>query len=144
MWSVAQCESIYSAGLMCRRHRSYHRVVLPGEHGQAVLVFAEELLDFRAHALGLALQRDDDDGMADELHQAQEALSVQANTRDEHSAENDGNSDLVWRSWCSTLPDLKLLVHQSCSRYAWESSTMRRRERLMFVSSSADGSVDTL
>lgn len=43
-----------------------------------------------------------------------------------------------------TCPDLKLLVHQSCSRYAWESSTMRRRERLMFMSSSADGSGDAL
>ena len=35
---------------------------------------------------------------------------------------------------------LKLLLHQSCSRYATESTTMRRRHRLTFMIRSAEGS----
>lgn len=35
---------------------------------------------------------------------------------------------------------LKLLLHHSCSRYATESTTMRRRHRLTFMMRSADGS----
>lgn len=36
--------------------------------------------------------------------------------------------------------DLKLSQHQSCSMYAKERTTIRRRERLMFINSSAEGS----
>lgn len=46
-------------------------------------------------------------------------------------------SPLLWELLCSYL---KLLLHQSCSRYATESTTMRRRQRLTFMMRSAEGS----
>lgn len=64
--------------VVCRRRGAHHRVVLPCENGQAVLVLAELLLDLGPHAFGLALQRDEDDGMPTQLNQVQEALSAQA------------------------------------------------------------------
>lgn len=47
----------------------------PREHGQTVLVLADQLLDVRPHALGLTLQQDDDGGVLTQLQQVQEALS---------------------------------------------------------------------
>lgn len=67
--------SLFAELRLCASH---HRVVLPGEHGQAVLVLAELLLHLGPHAFGLTLQRDEDHGVPDQLHQVQEALPVQA------------------------------------------------------------------
>ncbi|TNN87039.1 hypothetical protein EYF80_002794 [Liparis tanakae] len=47
-------------GVMIIMMNSYHRVVPPGEDGEAVLVLSEQLLDLRPHAFGLTLQQDED------------------------------------------------------------------------------------
>lgn len=60
----------HPAGFYCR---SYHRVVPPGEYGEAVLVLTEQLLDLRPHAFGLTLQHDED-GPLTQLQQLQKAL----------------------------------------------------------------------
>lgn len=95
---MTQSESICSGGVVCRRCGPHHRVVLPGENGQAVLVLAELLLDLGPHAFGLALQRDEDDGMATQLNQVQEALPGSSTRAHMHSTAGDGNTDLMWQS----------------------------------------------
>lgn len=70
-------------------------------------VLADQLLDVRPHAFGLTLQHDDDGRMLAQLQQAQEALSESSlNT----------NTDMRWWKESQSQPDLKLAVHQSCSK----------------------------
>lgn len=73
---------------------SYHRVVLPGEDREAVLVIIEQLLDLRPHAFGLTLQQDED-GLRTQLQQVQKTLSENTHrVRIGHSG--DSNTDLKW------------------------------------------------
>jgi len=65
---------------------SYHRVVPPGEYGEAVLVLSEQLLDLRPHAFGLTLQHDED-GPRTQLQQVQEALSENTHSSSSHTGE---------------------------------------------------------
>lgn len=53
----------------------------PGEHGQAVMVLADQLLDVGPHALELTLQQNEDGGTLTQLQQVQEALSEKAGGR---------------------------------------------------------------
>lgn len=48
----------------------------PREYGESALVLADQLLDVRPHAFGLALQHDDDGGVLAQLQQVQEPLAA--------------------------------------------------------------------
>lgn len=90
--------------------KPYHRIVPPREYGEPVLVLAHQPLDVGPHAFGLALQHDDDGGMPTQLQQVQEALSGSRQRSVTAARTSRGGGDR------KSQPDLKLLVHQSCSR----------------------------
>lgn len=82
----------------------------PREYGESVLVLADQLLDVRSHAFGLTLQHDDDGGVLTQLQQVQEPLAADRHAALTATLASGGGMQK------SSQPDLKLLVHQSCSR----------------------------
>lgn len=115
---------------------THHGAGSPHQQGHGVLVLLQQG-DGGVSDLPVLALEDDEDGFPGKLQQPPEPFPARQ-VRDRGVRDPPAPLPLPWELLCSHL---KLLLHQSCSRYATESTTMRRRQRLTFMMRSADGSV---